>query len=99
MNLHILFCPVQAEEQPGPASATSMLSLVLDDEVQYRCAGFVQAEIERYADELVENNQAENDNESSSSESSEDENQETTKGKRGKPRKSKKSARAKTSGA
>ena len=99
MNLHILFCPVQAEEQPGPASATSMLSLVLDDEVQYRCAGFVQAEIERYADELAENNQAENDNENSSSEFSEDEDQVITKGKRGRPRKSKKSARVKTSGA
>lgn len=28
------------------------MSLTLDDEVQYRCAGYIQAEIERYADSL-----------------------------------------------
>ncbi|KAG6901242.1 hypothetical protein DXG01_001264, partial [Tephrocybe rancida] len=28
------------------------ISLTLDDEVQYRCAGYIQAEIERYADTL-----------------------------------------------
>lgn len=28
------------------------VSLTLDDEVQYRCAGYIQAEIERYAESL-----------------------------------------------
>jgi cohesin complex subunit SA-1/2 len=28
------------------------VSLCLDDEVQYRCAGYIQAEIERYAEAL-----------------------------------------------
>jgi cohesin complex subunit SA-1/2 len=31
----------------------------LDDEVQYRCAGFIQAEIERYADFLDDNHEEE----------------------------------------
>ncbi|KAJ7757031.1 hypothetical protein B0H16DRAFT_1371104 [Mycena metata] len=42
VNVHILF---------GPANK---MSIVLDDEVQFRCAGYVQAEIERYAETLVE---------------------------------------------
>ncbi|KAI0052365.1 hypothetical protein FA95DRAFT_1675331 [Auriscalpium vulgare] len=50
MNLHILFCPPSAEDADEAPSA--LLSLTLDDEVQYRCAGFVQAEIDRYADEF-----------------------------------------------
>ncbi|KAI0031520.1 hypothetical protein K488DRAFT_51948 [Vararia minispora EC-137] len=49
MNLHILFHP-----SPNTPSALSHLSLTLDDEVQDRCAAFVQSEIERYADELEE---------------------------------------------
>ncbi|THH30478.1 hypothetical protein EUX98_g3693 [Antrodiella citrinella] len=50
MNLHILFC-----QSPGDAPLpTSTIALSFTDEVQYRCAGFVQAEIERYAEELEE---------------------------------------------
>lgn len=48
MNLHILFCP----PTEGTTLPTSVLAISLDDQAQYRCAGFVQAEIERYADEL-----------------------------------------------
>ncbi|KAI0058337.1 hypothetical protein BV25DRAFT_1283433 [Artomyces pyxidatus] len=52
MNLHILFCTPAEEDAEMSSSQQSLLALSLDDEVQYRCAGFVQAEIERYADEL-----------------------------------------------
>lgn len=52
MNLHILFCPAQSLTADGGQLPTASLPLSLDDETQYRCAGFIQAEIERYADEL-----------------------------------------------
>ncbi|KAI0301249.1 hypothetical protein BC826DRAFT_1155978 [Russula brevipes] len=51
LNLHILFCPPpdsEAEDSPG-----NLLSLTLDEEVQIRCAAFVQAEIERFAEEVA----------------------------------------------
>ncbi|KAI0943593.1 hypothetical protein AcW1_002723 [Taiwanofungus camphoratus] len=54
MHLHILFCPAQSIAPDGSRLPTSSLPLTLNDEVQYRCAGFIQAEIERYAEELEE---------------------------------------------
>jgi cohesin complex subunit SA-1/2 len=48
LNLHILFCPSQdleAEDSP--------LSLTLDEEVQLRCAALVQAEVERFMEEVA----------------------------------------------
>ncbi|KAH9064622.1 hypothetical protein EDB87DRAFT_1804088 [Lactarius vividus] len=51
LNLHILFCPPQdsrAEDSPR-----SSLSLTLDEEVQIRCAAFVQAEIECFIEEVA----------------------------------------------
>ena len=48
MNLHVLFCPTEAVGPDGSSFPTASLALNLDDEVQYRCAGFIQAEIERY---------------------------------------------------
>ncbi|TFK53082.1 hypothetical protein OE88DRAFT_1718118 [Heliocybe sulcata] len=53
MNLHILFCPVQTVAPDGTNLPTASLSLALDDEAQYRCAGFIQAEIERYSEEVI----------------------------------------------
>ncbi|PCH37402.1 hypothetical protein WOLCODRAFT_84248 [Wolfiporia cocos MD-104 SS10] len=52
MNLHILFCPAQSVAPDGSRLPTASLPLTLDDDAQYRCAGFIQAEIERYIDEL-----------------------------------------------
>ena len=52
MNLHILFCPSQSTAPDGTPLPTASLALTLDEETQFRCAGFVQAEIERYAEEL-----------------------------------------------
>ena len=51
MNLHILFCSAQKNDADGGVLPMASLALTLDDEVQYRCAGFIQAEIERYAEE------------------------------------------------
>ncbi|KAJ7481621.1 hypothetical protein FB451DRAFT_132924 [Mycena latifolia] len=42
ISVHILFGPEQK------------MDVTLDDEVQFRCAGYVQAEIERYAETLIE---------------------------------------------
>jgi cohesin complex subunit SA-1/2 len=49
MAIQILFCPERAVD--GPIPSTSLV-LTLDDEVQYRCAGYIQAEIERYAEDV-----------------------------------------------
>lgn len=54
LNFHILF---SSPEESGPYHALltrSNLELTLSDEAQYRLAGFVQSEIERYAEELAD---------------------------------------------
>lgn len=56
LNLHILFCPPQDSEAED--SARTLLLLTLDEEVQLRCAAFVQAEIERFMEEVVMHNEA-----------------------------------------
>lgn len=53
LNLHILFCPSQDSEVED-----SPLSLTLDEEVQLRCAAFVQTEIERFMEEVAVRNEA-----------------------------------------
>jgi cohesin complex subunit SA-1/2 len=52
----------------------------MDDELQYRCAGYAQAEIERYADTLNLGNVADSDEDAS-----DDEGSESGKKKKGKP--------------
>lgn len=42
------------------------------DEVQYRCAGFIQAEIERYADDLEGERPVQNDGSNDDSDSSDE---------------------------
>ena len=54
MNLHVLFCPTDMVGPDGAAFPTAAVPIVLDDEIQYRCAGFIQAEIERYAEDVAE---------------------------------------------
>jgi len=51
LNLHILFCPPQDPEAEG--SSRAVLSLTLDEEVQLRCAAFVQSEIERFTEDVA----------------------------------------------
>ncbi|TFK75680.1 hypothetical protein BDN72DRAFT_450080 [Pluteus cervinus] len=46
LDIHVLFAPGQTQAADGtPAGAP--ITLTLDDETQYRCAGYIQAEIER----------------------------------------------------
>ena len=52
LDLYVLFSPINAVDQEGASLPTALVPLKLDDEIQYRCAGYMQAEIERYA-ELV----------------------------------------------
>jgi cohesin complex subunit SA-1/2 len=54
MDLHILFCPSTTAGPDGKELEAAPISLTLDDEVQYRCAGFIQAEIERFKEHLEE---------------------------------------------
>ena len=56
LNLHILFCPPRDSEAEDPPR--NLLSLTLDEEVQLRCAALVQAEIERFAEEVAERDEA-----------------------------------------
>lgn len=75
---------------------TAALPLSLDDEVQYRCAGFVQAEIERYAEEIFEETP---EGQASSGEEDEDEEEEPeaeepAKGKKSRGKKGAKAATA-----
>ncbi|KAI0703063.1 hypothetical protein BC835DRAFT_1319789 [Cytidiella melzeri] len=81
MNLHILFCPAQSIAPDGSALPTAALAMTLDDENQYRCAGFVQAEIERYAEELNNNADAEPASDGEDSEQDRSEGEEEREGK------------------
>lgn len=103
MNLHVLFAPEVVDPSgPSPSPISAMRALTLDDEVQYRCAGFVQAEIERFAEELAENAQGDDqgqaadddeDDESQHSDSEEDEPAPSKKKKGTKAKKGKKGAK------
>jgi cohesin complex subunit SA-1/2 len=73
MNLHILFCPTQTIGADGGLLPIAALALTLDDEVQYRCAGYIQAEIERYAEEIADGTPVTDDNGSDDGISSNDE--------------------------
>lgn len=53
LDLHVLFAPGATHDANGNPSPIAAISITLDDEVQYRCAGYIQAEIERYADTLT----------------------------------------------
>ncbi|KAI8989117.1 hypothetical protein BD414DRAFT_486064 [Trametes punicea] len=92
LTLHILFCPSETILPDGTRLPTAALPLSLDDEVQYRCAGFVQAEIERYAEEIAEAPAEEGEGDSESDEEDEQlDAVEPTKGKRGRAGKAAKS--------
>lgn len=54
----MLFAPIpQPTTDSGDKGEEDPFALVLDDETQYRCAGYIQAEIERFA-ELLEDDAA-----------------------------------------
>jgi cohesin complex subunit SA-1/2 len=91
MILHTLFCPTQTVAADGSPMPTASLALTLDDEVQYRCAGYIQSEIERFAEEINDGTQAAaNNSEDEDSSGEEDEDRAAPKAKKGKPSKGKK---------
>ena len=86
MHIHILFCPAQSVGADGKALPTASLALSLDKEIQERCAGFVQSEIERYSEELEAETPRDDDSDSdkSGSDTDQEDNAKTKKGKKGK---------------
>ncbi|KAI0657496.1 hypothetical protein C8Q70DRAFT_919344 [Cubamyces menziesii] len=98
LTLHILFCPSETTMPDGTRLPTAALPLSLDDEVQYRCAGFVQAEIERYAEEIAEPSEEdpERSDEGSGDDDEQSEPEEPTKGKKGRLGKGKAAAKSKS---
>ncbi|KAF8558607.1 hypothetical protein OG21DRAFT_1504012 [Imleria badia] len=73
MNLHILFCPSQATSPRGDVLPTEPLSLQLDEDVQQRCAGFIQSCIEQYAELLEDGGRAQDEEPESEHEDSSEE--------------------------
>jgi cohesin complex subunit SA-1/2 len=93
MILHTLFCPTQTIAADGSPMPTASLALTLDDEVQYRCAGYIQSEIERFAEEIDDGTSpAADKSEDEDSSGEEDEDMGTSKAKKGKPGKGKKTS-------
>jgi cohesin complex subunit SA-1/2 len=72
MTIHVLFNPLQVTSGDGSFLRNSQDSIVLEDEVQYRCAGFVQAEIERFAEHFEDGAAGVDEDGKSGSESSDD---------------------------
>lgn len=69
----------------GSPLPTASVSLTLNDEVQYRCAGYIQAEIERYAESLDEEAEGgEEDGDSDKNDSSDAEGEDKPTGKKAK---------------
>lgn len=58
LSLHIFFNPLRVDDstrkEAQSRNVPAPLHLTLNDEVQWRCAGFVQAEIDKYSEELLE---------------------------------------------
>jgi cohesin complex subunit SA-1/2 len=75
LDLHVLFSSAQTIAADGSPLSTASVALTLDDEVQYRCAGFIQAEIERYAEALDDGIGDEDDGEGADEDDSSDDEQ------------------------
>ncbi|KDR77313.1 hypothetical protein GALMADRAFT_267467 [Galerina marginata CBS 339.88] len=72
VDLHVLFSSTNTFSPDGDPLPIASLALNLDDEVQYRCAGYIQAEIERYAD-FLDDNAGDNNSQKSNNDGSEEE--------------------------
>lgn len=81
MNLHILFAPVQTSGADDSLPPPAVLPLILDEELQYRCAGFIQAEIERFSEDIEELSPPPSEASGSDNDMSADEGDKRTKGK------------------
>ncbi|KAG8986084.1 hypothetical protein FRB93_005518 [Tulasnella sp. JGI-2019a] len=58
--LHTLFLPKQGDAEGKPYAAAS-IPMEMPEKMQYRVDGFMEAELERYADDLAEQNEDAND--------------------------------------
>jgi cohesin complex subunit SA-1/2 len=70
LNIHNLFHPA-GPDATGSRLALGSMALSMEDEVQHRCAGYIQAEIERYAEDIEDI--AEDDGDDSEPSESDDE--------------------------
>ncbi len=82
MDLHVLFSAAQTVAADGSQLSTATVALTMEDEAQYRCAGYVQAEIERYAEIVQEGDEEENKSDAGSDDDSGDENDAVKKAKK-----------------
>ncbi|KAJ7057080.1 hypothetical protein C8F01DRAFT_992238, partial [Mycena amicta] len=83
INIHILF------------GTTDKMPILLDDELQFRCAGYVQAEIERYTETLAEEVDDEDDGDEDGEDDAEKENDSGNEGEANGKKKQKKAAKSK----
>ncbi|KAK0451767.1 hypothetical protein EV421DRAFT_2075799 [Armillaria borealis] len=82
LDLHVLFSAAQTIAADGSQLSTATVALTMEDEAQYRCAGYVQAEIERYAEIVQEGDEEENKSDDGSDVDSGDENDTAKKAKK-----------------
>ena len=73
LNIHVLFATGQTRAADGAVLPLASIPVTLDDEVQYRCAGFIQAEVEQYAESMGRGPKPINDDGSDSESDEEDE--------------------------
>ncbi|KAG8906784.1 hypothetical protein FRB99_006161 [Tulasnella sp. 403] len=76
--LYTLFLPKQGDAEGHPYPASSM-PLEMTEQMQYRLDGYVEAEVERYADDFVEANESDDENENADSDSGAEDGGEQTK--------------------
>ncbi|KAK0205357.1 hypothetical protein DFS33DRAFT_761234 [Desarmillaria ectypa] len=82
LDLHVLFSATQTVAADGSQLSTATVALTMEDEAQYRCAGYVQAEIERYAEIVQEGGEEEDKSDDGSDVDSADENEAAKKAKK-----------------
>lgn len=52
LRFYVIFRPVEAKEGVPSSPCQTVLSKSMDDSLQYRCAGTIQAAIEKYIDHV-----------------------------------------------
>lgn len=92
-----MFSSTNAFSPDGTPLPIAELALQLDDETQYRCAGYIQAEIERYA-EFLDDEDDEDKSQKSDDEGSDDDNDDAPVANGDKPVKSRKSKKIRKEG-
>lgn len=65
----MLFSANQTTAADGTPLPTAAVALSMDDETQYRCAGYIQAEIERYTELIGDSDDEDKENATSADDS------------------------------